>query len=120
MAVRKYATIEVRVVESGNGSIHLVSDDPRLTDENGVFRGMNIRVSVKHQPKTDRWLRLLIHRYGDSEYPKPGPCPCECNHGGFCGGCGHAGCGGRVVVTSQKVMEDLWSVKPSTRAFIRP
>lgn len=23
------------------------------------------------------------------------PCPCECNHGGFCGGCGHAGCGGR-------------------------
>lgn len=25
----------------------------------------------------------------------PGPCPCACNHGGFCGGCGHAGCGGR-------------------------
>jgi hypothetical protein len=25
----------------------------------------------------------------------PGPCGCECNHGGFCGGCGHAGCGGR-------------------------
>lgn len=24
-----------------------------------------------------------------------GPCPCACNHGGFCGGCGHAGCGGR-------------------------
>lgn len=24
-----------------------------------------------------------------------GPCPCECNRGGFCGGCGHAGCGGR-------------------------
>jgi hypothetical protein len=23
-----------------------------------------------------------------------GPCPCECNSGGFCGGCGHAGCGG--------------------------
>jgi hypothetical protein len=27
--------------------------------------------------------------------PWPGPCPCECNSGGFCGGCGHAGCGGR-------------------------
>jgi hypothetical protein len=27
--------------------------------------------------------------------PKPPPCPCECNRGGFCGGCGHAGCGGR-------------------------
>lgn len=24
-----------------------------------------------------------------------GPCPCECNSGGFCGGCGHAGCGRR-------------------------
>lgn len=24
-----------------------------------------------------------------------GPCPCECNSGGFCGGCDHAGCGGR-------------------------
>lgn len=24
-----------------------------------------------------------------------GPCPCACNSGGFCGGCGHAGCGGR-------------------------
>jgi len=21
-------------------------------------------------------------------------CPCSCNSGGFCGGCGHAGCGG--------------------------
>jgi hypothetical protein len=24
-----------------------------------------------------------------------GPCPCPCNSGGFCGGCGHAGCGRR-------------------------
>jgi len=24
-----------------------------------------------------------------------GPCSCDCNSGGFCGGCGHAGCGGR-------------------------
>jgi hypothetical protein len=23
------------------------------------------------------------------------PCPCECNSGSFCGGCGHAGCGRR-------------------------
>ncbi len=22
-------------------------------------------------------------------------CGCECNSGGFCGGCGHAGCGRR-------------------------
>jgi hypothetical protein len=24
-----------------------------------------------------------------------GPCSCECQNGGFCGGCGHAGCGSR-------------------------
>ncbi|MHB6910184.1 hypothetical protein [Streptomyces sp. CB02959] len=24
-----------------------------------------------------------------------GPCPCPCNSGDFCGGCGHAGCAGR-------------------------
>ena len=24
-----------------------------------------------------------------------GPCGCECCRGGFCGGCGHAGCGRR-------------------------
>ena len=23
------------------------------------------------------------------------PCPCECNQGQFCGGCGHRGCGRR-------------------------
>lgn len=23
------------------------------------------------------------------------PCGCECSRGQFCGGCGHAGCGGR-------------------------
>ncbi|MFI1584751.1 hypothetical protein [Embleya sp. NPDC020630] len=27
--------------------------------------------------------------------PRTGPCLCPCNHGGFCGGCGHAGCGSR-------------------------
>jgi hypothetical protein len=26
------------------------------------------------------------------------PCPCECNSGGFCGGCGHAGCSGGINV----------------------
>lgn len=26
-------------------------------------------------------------------------CPCECNEGGFCGGCGHAGCGVRGAST---------------------
>ncbi len=25
-------------------------------------------------------------------------CPCECNRGGFCGGCGHAGCSNGINV----------------------
>ena len=32
--------------------------------------------------------RHLVNRYASI-------CSCECNRGGFCGGCGHAGCGGR-------------------------
>jgi hypothetical protein len=32
---------------------------------------------------------------GPGPNSRPLACPCECNSGGFCGGCGHAGCGGR-------------------------
>lgn len=28
-------------------------------------------------------------------FARVGPCPCACNSGGWCGGCGHGGCGGR-------------------------
>jgi hypothetical protein len=37
------------------------------------------------------------HRAKMHHKPKPRPrgCGCECCRGGFCGGCGHAGCGGR-------------------------
>lgn len=39
--------------------------------------------------------RLLAKVRTSPRYRATGPCPCECNSGGFCGGCGHAGCGGR-------------------------
>lgn len=45
-------------------------------------------------PSTTRvvWLATPTVRPG----PRPaGPCPCECNSGAFCGGCGHRGCGRR-------------------------
>lgn len=46
------------------------------------------------------FLGSPVQEYLDSLRPawgpaRVGPCPCECNRGGFCGGCGHAGCGGR-------------------------
>lgn len=36
-------------------------------------------------------------------------CPCECSRGGFCGGCGHAGCGARrqLPVSSQLALPHL-------------
>lgn len=46
------------------------------------------------QATIDRHLRRPF--YTQITFSRPvGPCPCECNSGGFCGGCGHAGCGGR-------------------------
>jgi hypothetical protein len=37
-------------------------------------------------PETEGELEMETQNHG---------CGCECNSGGFCGGCGHAGCGGR-------------------------
>lgn len=41
-------------------------------------------VNIDAVPSNADWVKRPV-----------GPCPCECNSGGFCGGCGHAGCGGR-------------------------
>lgn len=38
-------------------------------------------------PEPERELEMDTQNHGG--------CGCECNSGGFCGGCGHAGCGGR-------------------------
>jgi hypothetical protein len=56
--------------------------------------------SQKLAAAADNWEKAGLcgpyPKYGTiSDRPPVGPCPCECNHGGFCGGCGHAGCGGR-------------------------
>ncbi|MER6145406.1 hypothetical protein ABT174_36185 [Streptomyces sparsogenes] len=50
-----------------------------------------------NRPTTPITPSMPHQRTGDSA-PRPrrlGPCPCACNNGGSCGGCGHAGCGGR-------------------------
>lgn len=39
-----------------------------------------------------RWIREYER---PTHLPMAGSCPCACSSGGFCGGCGHAGCGGR-------------------------
>lgn len=44
----------------------------------------------------------------DQRLPRrSGPCPCECNSGGFCGGCGHAGCSGGINLTNAQLEDRL-------------
>ena len=58
-----------------------------------TIRDMDIReVLVCHEHMLDPGPLL---DYDRRRRPSVPPCPCECNSGGFCGGCGHAGCGGR-------------------------
>jgi hypothetical protein len=39
--------------------------------------------------------RRALARWGERAARDVAPCLCECTRGGFCGGCGHAGCGRR-------------------------
>lgn len=64
-------------------------------------------LSDPERPATDRTVRIPRPRTPVAPGPRPGgkpggqdrqqtrACPCACNHGGTCGGCGHTGCGGR-------------------------
>ena len=48
-----------------------------------------------HERRETKWDHPQEIHVGGTVIQRPvGPCPCECNSGGFCGGCGHAGCGG--------------------------
>lgn len=71
------------VVTMDDGTTHDVAaydeDGARYVAANtGALYGLSNRV---------RALRLVG--------PDVGACGCECCYGGFCGGCGHAGCGRR-------------------------
>ncbi|MFD7706980.1 hypothetical protein [Streptomyces sp. NPDC059786] len=47
------------------------------------------------QPPVTRVPATGRHMPARSRMTEPCPCPCPCNSDGPCGGCGHAGCGGR-------------------------
>jgi len=42
------------------------------------------------------------------------PCPCECNSGGFCGGCGHAGCSGGINLAKRVISADEAGVQEAS------
>jgi hypothetical protein len=45
-------------------SIHISSDDRRIVDESGEYKGLNVAVSKSRQPKSYRKLELLLQREG--------------------------------------------------------
>lgn len=47
-----------------------------------------------------------------------GSCGCACSWGGFCGGCGHAGCGGRVRANRDR-FGFAWTPQALARADAR-
>lgn len=49
---------------------------------------------------TAAWREAASWQRRQRRYPVALACPCECNSGGFCGGCGHAGCSGGVNLAS--------------------
>ena len=46
-------------------------------------------------PNPMPWRQVRAMGYGPGERVPARGCGCACTSGGFCGGCGHAGCGGR-------------------------
>ncbi len=83
-----------------------------LTLDRGVWLELSdgsrfgLTVTVSRRPTGEVTLRhpATPHRpgrAGSTPRPRPaarwaaGPCGCACTSGGFCGGCGHAGCGRR-------------------------
>lgn len=54
-----------------------------------------VTVRPPEQPQPRRWASSAPYPRRRAPRPAVGPCGCECSRGGFCGGCGHAGCGRR-------------------------
>ncbi len=68
--------------------IHLMRDD-EVTECGGQGDLLGEYLSSPSEP-SEREITIPTR----STY-RPLACPCACNSGGFCGGCGHAGCGRR-------------------------
>lgn len=84
-----YSPAELRAAAGSPAGAMAVVDE--LLTEAGVWR-------AQRQAEDEAVRRLRAENDARVLGLRPrrtGPCPCECNRGGFCGGCGHAGCGGR-------------------------
>jgi hypothetical protein len=59
----------------------------------GLSVGELANLGILDEPDDAPHLTAALTR--PRRFRRVGPCPCECTTGGFCGGCGHAGCGRR-------------------------
>jgi hypothetical protein len=94
------ALVEALAIDLASGQLRKEAFERRL----GVIAGMRRVQPCEVIPEISGQALAIIegrHRVFHVEHSaaartRPvGPCPCACNSGGFCGGCGHAGCGGR-------------------------
>lgn len=69
---------------------HLTALDTRLLADRIRLVRTAALLTEGHRVPLDRGIPIAPQRRRAA-----GPCPCTCSSGGFCGGCGHAGCGGR-------------------------
>ena len=91
---------------------HTYRDAGVLTLDGGVLLELSdgsqfgLTVSISRRPHGEVTLRPASARPHPGRPPSAGPgraparraagsCGCVCSSGGFCGGCGHAGCGRR-------------------------
>jgi hypothetical protein len=54
-----------------------------------------IEMARRDRADEERAQASKARREAMLHHPSNRGCPCACSSGGFCGGCGHAGCGGR-------------------------
>ncbi len=94
-AARTYRDADVSTLDRGvwlelsDGSRYALT----ITCSGRPDREVTLRPPEPQQPR-QRASSVQCPRRRASR-PAVGPCGCECGRGGFCGGCGHAGCGRR-------------------------
>jgi hypothetical protein len=61
---KPHIDLTVQVWYGQGGAIHISSDDPRLIDEDGTRKGLNMAISPTRHPKTFRRVDSLLTREG--------------------------------------------------------
>jgi hypothetical protein len=61
---KPHVDLSVQLWYSDDGSIHISSNDRRLSGPDGTYKGLNVQISRKRQPKTFQVADGLLQREG--------------------------------------------------------